>query len=556
MATNCDAPLDEARGFRGEGAATRTNAAGAKAGPPRIGSLADQPRSNACTTYADKLAGFLERHEYPCLILLLLSYFLAVHHSGASKPLWFDEVGTLTVATEPTLHKMFVAAGPDGQPPLQYLAVRAVLHLFPYSEFVLRLPALLCMLLAFVALYFFLRKFCPAIVALLGLSIFITPDIIHFGEEARPYSFMVGFTALLLLCWQRAAEAERRPFWLAGVTLSTACLVLSQPYGCFYVVPVLAAEAYRSRVRRRLDGGLLIALALGLAAIAVTLWSAHATRVALFAGLPKGGIPFARPKSGNVYHDLLHELGDYGGLFLWMGLLGLPLGLRAGRPTRPPGEAGVSYRSSVVAIVTVILTCPVIWIFASVTTHYFWERYVLASTIGVIGGITLLVNRIPQRNLIAGGFLVGILVPWFHKAVREKIPRPAVIDPVLLKLAPGTEPIVYGDALDYPVVWHYASRELRARLVLLRDRQRMMTGSIDWMPDITMDAHADRGTYPMPVEGFDRFVANTPQFLFYSSGKEPDRNWALGALRAQGKHVDEVATGEFENAVTHLYRVH
>jgi hypothetical protein len=451
---------------------------------------------------------------------------------------------------------MFVAAGPDGQPPLLYLVTRGVLHFLPYSEFVLRLPALLCMLLALVAFYLFVRRFCPAVVALLGVSAFITPEIISYGEEARPYAFMVGFTALLLLCWQRAADEDRPPLWLAGVALSTGCLILSQPYGCFYVGPVLVAEVFRSRVRRRLDWGMITALAIGLTAIGITLWSAHATRLALFTGLPKSGIPFARPKRFDVANGLFHELGKYGFLLLCIGLAALPLGLQRPSNSSDSDENSVLYRSSVTAIIATVLMCPLIWIFACVTTHYFWERYVLASTIGVIGGITLLLARIPQRQIVAAGLLIAIPIPLLYHAVHKNAQRLPEMDAMLLKIPAGTQRIVYGDALDYPVVWHYAPPELRARLVALRDRQRLMSYSIDWMPDITLDAHAERGTYPMPLEPFDSFVANTPQFLFYDSGKDPDRNWALSALRAEGKHVDEVATGQFQNALTHLYLIH
>lgn len=518
--------------------------------------MAVQLGAKTSTRYADAIAAFVKRYERFCLIILLLCYGLTVRHTGALKPLWFDEVGTLTVSTQPTLHRMFVAAEPDGQPPLQYLVIRGVLHLLPYSEFVLRLPALLCMLLAVLALYLFLRSYCSAPVALVGVSAFITPDIIRYGAEARPYAFMVAFTALLLLCWHRAAGERRAPLWLAGVALSTAFLILSQPYGCFYVGPVLVAEAFRSRLKRSLDWGMIAALAIGLTAIVVTLWSSHATRLALFTGLPTNGIPFARPRKLDVPYALLHELGNHGSLLLCIGLVALPLGLQRKSDSGDPSDKSIQYRSSIVAIVALILLCPFIWIFASLTTHYFWERYVLPSTIGVIGGITLLINRIPQRRILAAGLLLAIPLPLLYHALRTNAPRPSEIDAILLKLPPGPQRIVYGDALDYPVVWHYAPPELRSRLVALRDRKRLMSYSIDWMPDITLDAHADRGTYPTPVEAFDTFVANTPQFFFYDSGKTPDRNWALSALRAEGKHVDQVATGQFEDALTHLYLVH
>ena len=123
--------------------------------------------------------------------VLLVYGLLSVQRSG-HKPIWFDELGTLNVASQPTLAQMFRVEPADGNPPLQYLLARASMKVFGTRALALRLPALFGMGMAIACAYVFVaRRFGAAAGLLVALLLALGP-MGDYGVEARPYGLPVG----------------------------------------------------------------------------------------------------------------------------------------------------------------------------------------------------------------------------------------------------------------------------------------------------------------------------------------------------------------------------
>ena len=72
----------------------------------------------------DFIFDLLARYEIVFLALLLVFVFLYAAVSSFHKRLWYDELFTVIVATQPTLHKFALAMPAEGNPPINTLLTR------------------------------------------------------------------------------------------------------------------------------------------------------------------------------------------------------------------------------------------------------------------------------------------------------------------------------------------------------------------------------------------------------------------------------------------------
>src|SRR5262249_18622275 len=144
----------------------------------------------------------------------------------------------------------------DGNPPLSYLLVRVWMRLFGESEFGIRIPSILAFVWTAIAIYLFVARRCVPAAAMLSVFALCSGIIcIYYCASSRPYSLLLGFTALTLLSWQRATEREgRRLLPLAGISLGIAGAIASHHYGVLHVgIPLAVGELVRLKQRRHLD---------------------------------------------------------------------------------------------------------------------------------------------------------------------------------------------------------------------------------------------------------------------------------------------------------------
>ncbi len=160
-------------------------------------------------------------------------------------------------------------------PPTYHLLSHLCMDIFGRNAIALRLPALAGFLLFQVSLFFFVRSLAGDRAAIVAASVPVLTASFRYSVEGRPYGLLLGLYALSLLCWQIATIDDGAPrsrlLPLAGLTLSIALAITSHYFGVLILIPVSLGELARTLIRKRLDFGVLTALALGFASIILIL---------------------------------------------------------------------------------------------------------------------------------------------------------------------------------------------------------------------------------------------------------------------------------------------
>ena len=160
-------------------------------------------------------------------------------------------------------------------PPTYHLLSHLSMDLLGRNAIALRLPALAGFLLFQLCLYFFVRRIAGPRAAVIAAAAPLLTASFRYSVEGRPYGLLLGLYALSLLCWQIAAQDDNIPrsriLPLTGLTLSIALAITSHYFGVLILIPVSLGELSRIYIRKRLDLGVLTALALGLASVALIL---------------------------------------------------------------------------------------------------------------------------------------------------------------------------------------------------------------------------------------------------------------------------------------------
>jgi hypothetical protein len=224
--------------------------------------------------------------SYPLLALfLLLSTTLSLIWSHV-RLMWNDEflsfysdgIATFKQVILVQLHHPISL-----DPPTYHLLSHLCMDILGRNAIALRLPALGGFLLFQLCLFFFVRRLAGDRSAILAMAVPLLTASFRYSVEGRPYGLLLGLYALSLLCWQIATIDDNIPrsriLPLAGLTLSIALAITSHYFGVLILIPVSLGELSRTYIRRRLDFGVLTALALGLASVAFILPFQHALMV-------------------------------------------------------------------------------------------------------------------------------------------------------------------------------------------------------------------------------------------------------------------------------------
>jgi 4-amino-4-deoxy-L-arabinose transferase-like glycosyltransferase len=166
-------------------------------------------------------------------------------------------------------------------PPTYHLLSHLCMDLIGRNAIALRLPALAGFLLFQLCLYFFVRRLAGNRAAVIAAAVPLLTASFRYSTEGRPYGLLLGLYALSLLCWSVATQTGFQPATqvetrsrlppLVGLTLSIALAITSHYFGVLILIPVSLGELARIFTRKRLDFGVLAALILGLASVALIL---------------------------------------------------------------------------------------------------------------------------------------------------------------------------------------------------------------------------------------------------------------------------------------------
>jgi hypothetical protein len=206
-------------------------------------------------------------------VLLTAALGLAWSHS---KLMSQDEMYAFQTYSVPTVGKLVQVqrTWPISLDPLLYpLLAHAGMKAFGAGPFALRLPALLGFLLMQVCLFFFVRNMAGERAGLLAAAFPALTATLYYSIEGRPYGLMLGLYALALLSWQaatREAGNRHRGWALAGLTAAIAATINAHYFGILLLVPVCAAEGFRTLQRRRIDWPVVVAIAVGMGSFVAT----------------------------------------------------------------------------------------------------------------------------------------------------------------------------------------------------------------------------------------------------------------------------------------------
>ncbi|HEX3571002.1 MAG TPA: glycosyltransferase family 39 protein [Acidobacteriaceae bacterium] len=200
----------------------------------------------------------------PILILsAILTLYLAITCiQAAHKLLWADELFTLAIARQGSLHAIWeaLAAGADPNPPLSHWLVLQSTRLFGLSALAIRIPSILCVFAALCALWTVLRRWLTPSYAAVGLLAFMTTRGFDHAYNARSYAPLLAFSLAALAFWLHSFDPTRRA---VAVAICLALAISSNYYGVLALLPIAAGEAAYSIHTHRLRPAIWLALAAG-----------------------------------------------------------------------------------------------------------------------------------------------------------------------------------------------------------------------------------------------------------------------------------------------------
>lgn len=446
--------------------------------------------------------------------------------SAATKPFWYDEILTLTVASQPGLRAIWgaLAHGVDAQPPIFHWIVRGVSNLLTNKQIGLRLPSILAMPLTMGCVFVYVKKRSGEWIALLcAVLLMLTTLFLTYTTEARPYSMVMACVAFALVCYQRLPSWR----WAALLGIGLALAQALNYYAVFAMIPFGLAEAVvllRTKQFRWpvwlafLFGVLPLAICWPLLAEARTAYGAHFWARDGLASLPK------------IYGAFFFANASFGAAILAVLIVGV-IGARFLAPRVIPGEE--ADKESGIAEGTLLLgflALPVMTLAITKVLHGgMVERYVLATTIGITLAIACVLSL--ARGKVVAVFAifvlsaVGIHEFSFWRSVHSfRLENPATPVEEFVGKAGHTElPVAVSNGLAYLPFAYYASPNWANRFVFLTDeREAVQYFGID-----TADKNLTllRGYVPLHVSDFSEFTSLHPEFLLYAEDTGYDFDW-------------------------------
>lgn len=436
------------------------------------------PRAFQADRKLDSFADFLSRYRYGFLGLATVAYLAITGYQAHRRLFWFDEIFTFYVSQLPDVRAIWAACthGVDFNPPLLYLLTRWSQDLLGANELGTRLPQILGFWTFCLCLYRFVSVRFGAIAGFTAMLIPLTASGYWYAYDARSHGLVLGFFGLALISWQ-AAASRMWPRWVAYVLLaaSLTCATLCHCYAFLLFIPLGVGELARTLSRRRFDAALWCALTLPIIGSVVTIPPMlHGVKASLSPA--QFALPISKMWSG-------WELAFTSSSAVTFLLAFLLLAATPGwwRPDEPRG-ARRSFTSFEAAAVGAILATPVFAFLSARLAHApMYGRYSLV----VLAGVGCLFALACARNRTAGLLLLSVTVllvgrdfVGFHQG--SYVNEPATRLPIgtfpavwafgfdsLETSAPGSDPIVLQDDLEFAPMFYYAPASLRSRLVYL-----------------------------------------------------------------------------------------
>jgi hypothetical protein len=490
------------------------------------------PGSNLRRTLLDAFPGAVTLWGLLALVAYAMVRSLVY---ARAKPLWFDEFLTLAVSRQADFRAIHEALsqGVDGQPQLFYMVERSAAWLIPNEHIGYRLLSVLGFACTLTLLYVFVKTRNGAKPAFICASLLLTTQLFtYYAAEARPYSILTACIALSLVCYQRAPAA----LWVGGMFVSLLFASMLHYYAVLFVLPFFLAEStvlYKTKlVRFSVWLALLVApapliISLPLLLRLKQLWGAHFWNQSYI---------------GPGYGIFFGSASEWGTALAGITVVALLASFLSA--TREPEDARGSSAASVaerVLILSLILLPMAAYTAAKITHAPFVNRYFLPAILGIAAAVGYILAQVKPRSIMLAAifvlFLIGVQELLFWKSIRSAGAPFGRFANLAEAVHRESLPIVVSDLNMYLQVCHYASPELRQRILALVDPgdSVIYTGT-DTAEKIAVIL---RSYAPITVLDYAPFAASHPAFLLYSNRTEAD--WWPGRLLHDGHRLQVLA---------------
>jgi len=465
------------------------------------------------------------------LIALIIYVASASVLLAASKPFWFDELCTLTVAKQPTSAIVFDALqnAVDSQPPSFELVERVAGTAIPNQEIAYRLPSILAFCCTIFFVFVFVGRWCSAPCALLCAALPLLSILYHtYAVEARGYALSVAFIAAALVCYQRADALQ----WALLMGISVAGASASHYYGVFALAPLALAEAALVWKTRRLRWSVWIAMSFGVVPLIVLRQMLSQLKQHYGAHY----WPQAQPTlqgAAHIYGSFFYLPGPMGFALAAMAAVGVLKTLTRWRSSEdiPHGTHDAPFQEKILALG--LLALPFVFCLAMKVVHGgILDRYLLPTVLGFSLAAGYILPRLCRRSAILFGVLISVAIAgqemhfWRSQQLNwGRVVPPAVSVEQLANAAGFPElPVAVPDSLEYLQLVHYCSPDKMSRYVSIID----LPGSITYAGSDFVDKELlvlQRYT-PLQLYEVQDFLLKNKQFLLISRGIYGDWNEA------------------------------
>ncbi len=200
----------------------------------------------------------MKRAAFPAaaVAIALLGFALRVQALGRAD-LWGDEAVSWAVASSPLSEVPSRTVQLEAKPPLYFLALHVWMGVFGDSEGSIRALSLMAWPPFALLMVLLGRRVCPRWPLLPLLLAALSPLLVTYGVEARPYALQLAAeTAFLWLAFRVDEEESLR---LRVLLAAGSLLVLSLQFtGIFFIVPILTVLLLKRRGNHRELARLLI----------------------------------------------------------------------------------------------------------------------------------------------------------------------------------------------------------------------------------------------------------------------------------------------------------
>lgn len=427
----------------------------------------------------DHLEGILALHPGAFLALASLVYFSITVYRAQRKLFWFDELFTFYITQLPDLGSIWTACrhGADFNPPLLYLLTRWSQVLFGSTELGTRIPQIVGFWLFCLCLYRFVSVRAGAVAGFIALLFPLTTGGYWYAYEARSHGLVLGFFGLALICWQAADWKPRHWASVAGLAASLTGAALCHCYAFLLFIPLGLGELTRVVLRRRIDPlvwcALLLPAVVSVVTVVPLLQATNSANVHA-----EFGISEALLNSWDLFFPPHFALAV---IFL-LSVQAVSLRTSPFPRTQKNPDADSGFAGHELATLAGCLCIPAFALISSwIAGMPYYGRYSLI----VMAGIACLVGAACTRSRLIGLSVLSISLLFIAAEFSAFYSDSFVTEPsmdlevgtrraaesfsfkLIKRSAPGSDPIVLMDDLEFAPMFHYAPASIGSRLVFL-----------------------------------------------------------------------------------------